>query len=113
MNSLRNRVVLIGHLGQSPEMKKFENGKTMSKFSLATTESYKNENGEKVSETQWHSLIAWGKVAEIAGKYLEKGKEVAVEGKLVTRHYNDKDGVKRYVTEVVVNDLLMIGQKKD
>ncbi len=111
MNSLRNRVVLIGHLGGSPETKELNGGKAMTRFSLATTESYKNEKGEKVSETQWHNLVAWGKVAEIAGKYLEKGKEVAIEGKLVTRNYNDKDGVKRYVTEIVVNDLLLIGSK--
>jgi len=109
MNSLRNRVVLIGHLGANPETKQLENGKSMTRFSLATTDSYKNDKGEKVSETQWHNLVAWGKVAEIAGKFLEKGKEVAVEGKLVTSDYKDKDGVKRYVTEIVVNDLLLIG----
>lgn len=111
MNSLRNRVVLIGHLGAAPETKTFENGKTFTKFTLATTESYKNEQGERVSETQWHNLVAWGKVAEIAGKYLDKGKEIAVEGKLMTRNYNDKEGNKRYITEIVVNDLLMIGPK--
>lgn len=109
MNSLRNRVVLIGHLGANPETKQLENGKSMTRFSLATTDSYKNDKGEKVSETQWHNLVAWGKVAEIAGKFLEKGKEVAVEGKLVTSDYKDKDGVKRYITEIVVNDLLLIG----
>lgn len=112
MNSLRNRVVLIGHLGASPETKTLENGKAFTRFSLATTESYKNEQGEKVSETQWHNLVVWGKLAEIAGKFLDKGKEVAVEGKLVTRNYSDKDGVKRYITEIVVNDLLMIGSKQ-
>jgi single-strand DNA-binding protein len=83
----------------------------MARFSLATSESYKNDKGERVEETQWHNLIAWGKTAEIAGKYLSKGKEVAVEGKLVTRQYTDKDGNKRYTTEIVVNDLLLIGNK--
>lgn len=109
MNSLRNRVVLIGRLGASPETKQLENGRAVTRFSLATTDSYKNDKGEKVSETQWHNLVAWGKVAEIAGKFLDKGKEVAIEGKLVTRDYSDKEGVKRYVTEIVVNDLLLIG----
>jgi single-strand DNA-binding protein len=111
MNSLRNRVVLIGHLGSSPESKTFESGKSLTRFSLATTESYKNEKGEKISETQWHNLVAWGKVAEIASKFLDKGKEVAVEGKLVSRNYSDKEGIKRYITEIVVNDLLLIGSK--
>lgn len=111
MNSLRNRVVLIGHLGASPETKTFDNGKSLSRFSIATTESYKNDKGEKVSETQWHNLVVWGKLAETAGKYLEKGKEVAIEGKLVTRNYTDKEGIKRYITEIVVNDFLLIGPK--
>jgi len=111
MNSLRNRVLLIGRLGAQPETKTLANGSQMARFSIATTESYKNDKGERVSETQWHNLVAWGKTAEIVGKYLEKGKEVAIEGKLVTRHYTDKDGQKHHVTEVVVNDMLMIGSK--
>ena len=111
MNSLRNRVVLIGHLGSSPESKTLESGTSLTRFSLATTESYKNEKGEKISETQWHNLVAWGKVAEIASKFLDKGKEVAVEGKLVSRNYSDKEGIKRYITEIVVNDLLLIGSR--
>ncbi len=111
MNSLRNRVMLIGRLGAQPETRQLANGSAMARFSLATSESYKNEKGERVEETQWHNLIAWGKTAVIAGKYLSKGKEVAVEGKLVTRQYTDKDGNKRYSTEIVVNDLLLIGNK--
>ncbi len=103
--------MLIGRLGAQPETKQLANGSAMARFSLATSESYKNDKGERVEETQWHSLIAWGKVAEIAGKYLSKGKEVAIEGKLVTRQYTDKEGVKRYSTEVVVSDLLLIGNK--
>lgn len=111
MNSLRNRVFLIGHLGQDPETKQIGNGKSLTKFSLATSDSYKNEKGEKITETQWHNLIAWGKVAELAEKFLDKGREVVIEGKLVTRNYVDKEGVKRYVTEVVVNELLLLSNK--
>jgi single-strand DNA-binding protein len=111
MNSLRNRVLLIGRLGAQPETKTLSTGGSMARFSLATTEVYKNDKGERVSETQWHNLVAWGKVAVIAGKLLEKGREVAIEGKLVTRNYTDKEGIKRYTTEVVVNDLLLVGSK--
>ncbi|MFC2138681.1 single-stranded DNA-binding protein [Bacteroidota bacterium] len=108
MNALKNRVQLIGNLGNDPEIKKFENNRTLVKFSLATSENYKNANGEKVQETQWHNIIAWGNVAIIAEKYLKKGNEVAVEGKLVTRSYDSKDGEKKYITEIVVNELLML-----
>lgn len=111
MNALRNSVRLIGHLGNQPEMKEFGNGKRLVRFSLATNESHRNENGERVTDTSWHNLIAWGKTAEIAGKYLKKGKEVAIKGRLQQRHYEDKDGNTRYITEVVVNELLMLGAK--
>lgn len=111
MNALKNRVQLIGHVGAAPEMKEFEKGKKMARISLATNETYKNNSGDKVTETQWHNLVAWGKMAEIAEKYLEKGSEVAVEGRLVTRNYQDKDGVKKYFTEIQVNELLMLGAK--
>ena len=110
MNSLRNRVVLIGHLGSSPESKTLESGKSLTRFSLATTESYKNEKGEKISETQWHNLVAWGKTADIIEKYVVKGKEIAIEGKLTHKSYEDKNGEKRYVTEVVIDELLMLGK---
>jgi single-strand DNA-binding protein len=96
----------------NPEVKEIGNDKKLAKFSLATKEVYKNEDGEKVSETQWHNLIAWGSQAKIAEKYLKKGNEIAIEGKLTSRNYTDKDGVKRYVTEIVVNEILMIGSKK-
>ena len=112
MNTLRNKVQLIGNLGNSPEIITLDSGKKLAKFSLATNESYKNAEGEKVTETQWHNLIAWGKTAEIVEKYLEKGKEIAIEGKLTSRSYDDKDGNKRYITEVVVNELLMLGNKQ-
>ena len=113
MNNLRNSVRLIGNLGMNPEVKEIGNDKKLAKFSLATREVYKNDDGEKVSDTQWHNLIAWGNQAKLAEKYLKKGNEIAIEGKLTSRNYTDKDGVKRYVTEIVVNEILMIGTKKD
>jgi single-strand DNA-binding protein len=111
MYALKNKVQLIGNLGGNPEIKTTEGGKKLAKFSMATNEVYRNVNGDKVTETQWHNLSAWGKVAEIAEKYLVKGSEVAIEGKLVNRSYNDKDGNKKYVTEVQVNEVLMLGDK--
>jgi single-strand DNA-binding protein len=110
MYALKNKVQLIGHLGNAPEVKTLESGKKMATFNVATNESYRNAKGEKVTETQWHKVVAWGKVAEIAVKYLEKGKEVALEGKLVNRSYNDKGGQKKYVTEIQVNELLLLGK---
>jgi single-strand DNA-binding protein len=111
MNTLRNKVQLIGNLGNDPEIINLESGNTIAKFSIATNESYKNANGEKVVDTQWHNIVAFGKVAEIIEKYITKGKEVAVEGKLTTRTWEDKDGMKRYTTEVVCNELLMLGSR--
>ena len=111
MYALRNKVQLIGNLGKAPDVRTTESGKKWARFSLATNESYRNAKGEKVTETQWHNLVAWGKVAEIVEKYLEKGKEVAIEGKLVSRSYNDKEGNKKYTTEVLVSELLMLGSK--
>ncbi len=111
MNNLRNKVSLIGNLGNDPEVKVFDSGKKMVRMSLATSDSYKNNSGEKVEQTQWHNLILWGKVAEVAEKYLQKGSELAVEGKLSYRSYEDKDGEKKYITEIVVNELIMFGKK--
>ncbi len=111
MNALRNKVQLIGNLGNAPEVRKTESGKKLVKFSVATNEVYHNAKGEKVKETQWHNLIAWGKIADIIEKYLNKGVEVAIEGKLITRNYNDKEGNKKYITEIQVNELLMFGGK--
>ena len=110
MNALKNRVQLIGHLGQDPEVKQ-TNGSTLARFSLATTERYKNKQGERVEDTQWHNIVIWGNLAEIAEKYLQKGKEIALEGRLSHRSYEDKDGNKRYITEVVANEFLMLGKK--
>lgn len=111
MYALKNKVQLIGNLGNAPEVKTTETGKKLARFSVATNESYRNANGEKVTETTWHNLVAWGKVADIAEKYLTKGSEVAIEGKLINRSYTDKDGNKKYITEVQVNELLMLGSK--
>ena len=110
MNTLRNKVQLIGHVGNDPEIKTFDGGKKLVNFTLATNESYKNNTGEKVEETQWHKLVAWGKTADIIEKYVTKGKEIAIEGKLTHRNYEDKNGEKRYFTEVVVNDMLLLGK---
>ena len=110
MNTLKNKVQLIGNLGNDPEIINLESGKMLAKFSIATNESYKNANGEKVIDTQWHNIVAWGKTAQIVEKFVSKGKEVAIEGKLTTRSWEDKDGMKRYTTEVVCNELLMLGK---
>jgi single-strand DNA-binding protein len=112
MNSLRNKVTLIGNLGADPELKEFESGKKLARFSIATNETYTNKSGEKVQETQWHNIVAWGKVAEIMEKYLSKGNEVAIEGKLVNRSYKDTEGANKYTTEVHVNDFLIVGGNK-
>ena len=111
MNTLRNKVQLIGNLGNDPEIINLESGKTLAKFSIATNETYKNNEGDKVTETQWHNIVAWGKTAEIIEKYVTKGKEVVIEGKLTNRSYETKEGDKRYITEVVCNELLMLGTK--
>jgi len=112
MNKLRNRVNLIGNLGRDPEIKEFENGKKVAKMVMATNEVYRNGNGEKVTETQWHNLVAWEKKAVYAENFLKKGSEVAIEGKLVHRSYEGQDGTKKYITEIVVSDMLMFGAGK-
>lgn len=111
MKNLKNKVQLIGHLGAKPEVKNLEGGKTLARFSIATNDTYKNAKGEKVEDTQWHNVVTWGKTAEIAEKYLKKGSEVAVEGKLTSRSWEDKEGQKKYTTEVVVHEILMLGKK--
>ncbi|AIJ36580.1 Single-strand DNA binding protein [Flavobacterium psychrophilum] len=111
MSTLRNKVQLIGNVGNDPEIKILEGGKKLAKLTIATNESYYNDKNEKVTDTQWHNLTAWGKTAEIIESFVTKGKEIAVEGKLTHRNYDDKDGIKRYYTEVVVNELLLLGSK--
>jgi len=109
---MKNRVQLIGNLGAAPEVRNLNSGKKVAQFSIATSETYKNSAGERVQETQWHQVVVWNKLAEIAENYLEKGKRVAVEGKLTYRSYEDKNGVKRYVTEVLASDILMLDKKE-
>ena len=111
MYALKNKVQLIGNLGNKPEIRSLESGKKVARFSMATNEVYRSQKGDKVTETQWHNLIAWGKVAELAEKFLEKGTEIMIEGKLTNRNYTDKEGIKRYVTEIQVNEILLLGNK--
>jgi single-strand DNA-binding protein len=113
MNALRNSVRLIGHLGENPNVRKLDSGKTMVYFTMATNEVYRDSNGEKQTETTWHRIVAWGKPAEVVESYLKKGAEVAVEGKLTNRSYEDKNGEKHYVTEIVLNALLMLDKKSE
>tara|TARA_B110001450_G_scaffold68585_1_gene64811 strand:+ start:4685 stop:5026 length:342 start_codon:yes stop_codon:yes gene_type:complete len=109
MSTLRNKVQLIGNLGNQPEVITLDSGKKLAKFTMATNESYKNAKGEKITETQWHNIIAWGNTANIIEQYVNKGEELAIEGKLTSRSYDDKDGIKKYITEIVVKELLMFG----
>jgi single-strand DNA-binding protein len=108
---MRNKVQLIGHLGADPEIKTMEDGKKYARISVATTEIYKNAKGEKVNETQWHRVVAWGKTAEMAEKICAKGMEILVDGKLVSRSFTDKEGNKRYITEVQANELMLFSKK--
>ncbi len=110
MNEMKNRVQLIGNVGGEPEIRTLETGKKVAHLTIATNDYYKNDKGEKVQQTEWHRVTAWGKVAEIIEKYVVKGKEIAVEGKLTHRSYDDKNGEKRYVTEVIVNDILLLSK---
>ncbi len=110
MSTLRNKVQLIGNLGNDPEIIHLESGKTLAKFTMATNESYTNTKGEKIVDTQWHNIVAWGKVAQIIEKYVTKGKEIAIEGKLTSRSYEDKGGNKRYITEIICGELILLGK---
>jgi single-strand DNA-binding protein len=112
MNALRNKVQLIGNLGQDPEMKTLDGGKKVAHFTLATNDNYKNADGQKVEETTWHNIVAWNGLAEVASKFLKKGKEIAVEGRIVYRTYEDKKGVTKYITEIVLSEMLLLGSSK-
>ena len=113
MNTLRNKVSLIGRLGAKPEIVKFENGRKLARFSIATNESYKNKAGEWVENTQWHNVKAWGRSAEFAEKAFDKGIELVVDGRLVNNTYETKSGEKRYSTEIEANDFLILSPKKE
>ncbi|MFH6934214.1 single-stranded DNA-binding protein [Flavobacterium sp. FlaQc-30] len=110
MNAMKNRVQLIGNVGSDPEIKTLETGKKIAHLTIATNEIYKNEKGDKVEKTEWHRVTAWGKTAEIIEKFVVKGKEVAIDGKLTHRSYDDKNGEKRFITEVVVNEILLLSK---
>ncbi|GGF41290.1 single-stranded DNA-binding protein [Echinicola rosea] len=111
MNTLRNKVQLIGRLGAKADYKVLENNNAMARLSLATNEIYKNAKGERVEDTTWHQVVAWGKMAEIIHKYTDKGTEIAIEGKLINRTYTDSKGEKKYITEVQVKDVVLLGEK--
>ena len=112
MNSLKNKVQLIGYLGQDPETKTIESGKKVTHFTIATDDGYKNSDGQKVNETTWHNIVAWNGLAGLADKYLKKGRQVAVEGRIVYRTYEDKKGATRNITEIVLNDLAFLNDGK-
>lgn len=111
MNNIRNRVQLIGNLGKDVELFNFDSGSKKAILTLATNEYYKNNKGEKVTDTQWHTIVAWGNLAELMASSLEKGNEVVVNGKLTQRSYDDKQGNKRFVTEVVANEFMRVTKK--
>ncbi len=113
MSNLKNNVQLIGNLGEAPKVTQLESGKKVARFSLATNEHYKNSEGEKAQRTDWHFIVAWGKLAEIVEKYTDKGKEIAVSGKLKSRTYTTEAGEKRYITEVEANEILLLGNKAE
>lgn len=106
-----NKVILVGHLGKDPEIRRFEGGTVKASFPLATSESYTNKSGEKVEQTEWHNVVFWGPIADVIEKYLSKGKQVYVEGKIRTRSWDDKDGNKRYTTEINGESMTMLGRK--
>jgi single-strand DNA-binding protein len=108
-----NKVILVGNLGKDPELRYTPSGTAVATFSLATTERYKDRDGNPQKKTEWHNIVAWRQLAEICGKYLHKGKQIYVEGKIQNRSYDDRDGNKRYISEVVINEMQMLGSRDD
>ncbi len=106
-----NKVILVGNLGKDPEVKYTQGGTAFANFSIATSERWTDKNGEKQEKTEWHRVVAWGKLAEICGEYMSKGKQVYIEGKLQTRQWEDKDGNTRYTTEVKADNVMLLGRK--
>ena len=111
-SSLRNRVTLIGNLGQDPQIKTLDDGRKVAHFTLATNDGFKNADGQKIEEATWHNIVAWNGIAETASKFLKKGREVALEGRIVYRTYEDKKGVVKNITEIVLNDFLFLQSSK-
>ena len=108
-----NKVILIGHLGKDPDVRHSQSGATITSFSLATNETWNNKDGQREERTEWHRIVVFGKLADICGQYLKKGKQVFIEGRLQTRSWEDRDGNKRYTTEVVANNMTMLGRAGD
>ena len=108
-----NKVILVGNLGKDPEVRHTPSGVAVANFSLATSESYKDKDGNRQEKTEWHNVVAWRQLAEICGQYLHKGKQVYIEGKLTTRKWQDRDGVDRYTTEIVADQMQMLGSAND
>ena len=108
-----NKVILIGHLGKDPEIRHLDGGVSVATFTLATSESYTNKQGQKVDQVEWHNIVAWRGLADISAKYLKKGGQVYIEGKIRSRSYDDKDGAKRYITEIVADNMTLLGRKED
>ena len=108
-----NKVILVGNLGKDPELRYTPSGTAVATFSMATTERYKDRDGNKQTKTEWHNIVAWRQLAEICGKFLHKGKQIYVEGKIQNRSYDDRDGNKRYISEVVINEMQMLGSRGD
>ena len=108
-----NKVILLGNLGKDPEQRFMPNGDAVANFSIATTENYKDKNGEKQEKTEWHNIVIYGKLAEIAGQYLKKGSPVYIEGRIQTRKWQDKEGADRYTTEIVASAMQMLGGKQE
>lgn len=108
-----NKVTLIGNLGKDPDIQKLEGNVSVAKFSLATTETFKDKNGQQHAETEWHTVVLWRSLAELASKFLQKGSLVYIEGKLKTRSYDDRDGSKRYVTEIIAEQIIMLDKRNE
>jgi len=108
-----NKVILVGNLGKDPELRYTPSGAAVATFSLATTEKFKDRSGEMQEKTEWHNIVVWRQLAEICGKYLHKGKQVYIEGRIQTRSYDDRDGNKRYITEIVADQMQMLGRAGD
>lgn len=108
-----NKAILVGNVGKDPEVRHLEGGISVARFTLATSESYKNKSGELVKNTEWHNIVAWRQLAELAEKYIRKGGQIYVEGKITNRQYDDKDGNKRYISEIVADNIRLLGRKED
>jgi single-strand DNA-binding protein len=113
MSTIKNQVVLIGNLGNDPEVTNFESGSSIAKFSMATNETYKKENGEKTTQTEWHTIVVWGNLVSIVERYLKKGSEVCIKGKITYRNYQDKQDITKYITEIKADEVLILGNKQE